>query len=150
MRTSCLIPCSLHTGSGIVQRLHSYGFIMTSCWLLTGRCGVFLALLDLSATFDTVDHTILIDFLKLYIGIDGTAFNLLQSYLLGRNLCVSIEGVLSEVSELPYRVPQSSVLGPIQFCIQFPWELSCDTTIYNIIFMRMTPNCILSDLSKVC
>ena len=80
-------------------------------------CGVFLVLLDLSAAFDTVDHTILMDFLKRYIGIDGIAFNLLQSYLLERTQCVSIEGVLSEVSELLFGVPQGSVLGPIEFCI---------------------------------
>ena len=30
---------------------------------------------------------------------------------------MSIEGVLSEVSELLYGVPQGSVLGPIEFCI---------------------------------
>ena len=30
---------------------------------------------------------------------------------------MSFEGVLSEVSELLYGVPQGSVLGPIEFCI---------------------------------
>ena len=45
-------------------------------------CGVFLVLLDLSVAFDTVDHNILLDYLKHYVGIDGTAFNLLQSHLL--------------------------------------------------------------------
>ena len=56
-----------------------------------------------------------------YIGIDGTAFNLLQLYLLERNQCASIEGVLSDVSELLYGVPQGSVLGPIEFRINtFP------------------------------
>ena len=74
-----------------------------------------ILLLDLSAAFDMTDHTILVDFLKHYIGIDGTAFNLLQSYLSKRTQCVSIEGVLSEVSELLYGVPQGSVLGLIEF-----------------------------------
>ncbi len=79
--------------------------------------GVCLILLDLSAAFDTVDHTILITFLKEHIGLDGTALALFESYLSGRTQCISIEGVLSELSELAFGVPQGSVLGPIEFCI---------------------------------
>ena len=79
--------------------------------------GVCLILLDLSATFDTVDHTILLTFLKEHIGLGGLALDLLKSYLTGRTQCVSIKGVLSELHELAYGVPQGSVLGPIEFCI---------------------------------
>ena len=79
--------------------------------------GVCLILLDLSAAFDTVDHTILLTFLKEHIGLDGQALDLLKSYLTGRTQCVSVDGVLSELSELAYGVPQGSVLGPIEFCI---------------------------------
>ena len=79
--------------------------------------GVCLILLDLSAAFDTVDHTILLTFLKEHIGLDGQALDLLKSYLTGRTQCVSVDGVLSELSELTYGVPQGSVLGPIEFCI---------------------------------
>ena len=76
-----------------------------------------LILLDLSAAFDTVDHTILLTFLKEHIGLGGLALDLLKSYLTGRTQCVSIKGVLSELHELAYGVPQGSVLGPIEFCI---------------------------------
>ena len=79
--------------------------------------GVVLVLLDLSAAFDTVDHTILLTFLKEHVGVDGDALKLFESYLTGRTQCVSVEGVLSELSELLYGVPQGSVLGPIEFCI---------------------------------
>jgi len=79
--------------------------------------GVCLILLDLSAAFDTVDHTILLTFLEEYIGLDGPTLNLFKTYLSDRTQCVSIGGVLSELSELMYGVPQGSVLGPIAFCI---------------------------------
>ena len=77
--------------------------------------GVFLILLDLSAAFDTVDHMILLSFLKDYIGLDGPALKLFETYLTKRTQCISIKGVLSELSELAYGVPQGSVLGPIAF-----------------------------------
>ena len=35
----------------------------------------------------------------------------------GRTQCVSVAGVLSELSELMFGVPQGPVLGPIEFCI---------------------------------
>ena len=79
--------------------------------------GVCLILLDLSAAFDTVDHNILLTFLKDHIGLRGQALDLLKSYLTGRTQCVSIKGVLSELRELAFGVPQGSVLGPVEFCI---------------------------------
>ena len=78
---------------------------------------VFLILLDLSAAFDTVDHSILLAFLHDFIGLSGTALNILRSYLLNRTQKVSIHNIFSNVSELLYGVPQGSVLGPLIFCI---------------------------------
>ena len=76
-------------------------------------CGVCLVLLDLSAAFDTIDHTILFTFLKEHISLGSPVLDLFQSYLSGRTQCISIEGVLSELKELVYGVPQGSVLGPM-------------------------------------
>ena len=43
-----------------------------------------LTLLDLSAAFDTIDHTILLDRHNVYYGISELALGLFISYLLGR------------------------------------------------------------------
>ena len=79
---------------------------------------VFLILLDLSAAFDTVDYEILLSFLKDYIGLEGPVRKLSETYISNRTQRVSFfKGVLSELSELAYSIPQGSVLGPIAFCI---------------------------------
>ena len=84
---------------------------------LDKKSGVYLALIDLSAAFDTVDHDILLTFLRDTVGIDDSALNWFQSYLTGRTQYVSIENVLSDLSELLFGVAQGSVMGPLKFCV---------------------------------
>ena len=79
--------------------------------------GVFLILLDLSTAFDTVDHHLLLSFLENHVGLRGSVPKLLRMYLTDRSQCVSINGVLSELSQLDFGIPQGSVLGPILSCI---------------------------------
>ena len=78
---------------------------------------VFLVLLDLSATFATVDHVTLLYFLRESVGLSGPAMDILRSYPEGRTQRVSIRNVLSNLGELIFGVPQGSVLGPLIFCI---------------------------------
>ena len=77
---------------------------------------VALTLLDLSAAFDTIDHNILLKILKNNLGIRDTALHWFKSYLMNRTQCVSIDNAQSEPLDLPYGVPQGSVLGPLLFC----------------------------------
>lgn len=74
-----------------------------------------LVLLDLSAAFDTVDHTILLHRLEHCLGIRGTVLNWLSSYLTGRCFTVSIGNFKSDKVDIPYGVPQGSILGPLLF-----------------------------------
>ena len=76
-----------------------------------------LLLLDLSAAFDTVDQTKLLNMLQHDIGICGTAYKWFESFIKGRTQRVKINDSYSESEELLYGLAQGSVLGPPLFNI---------------------------------
>ena len=76
-----------------------------------------LALLDQSAAFDTIDHTILLNRLRCCFGLSGAVFSWFKSYLSGRRQSVSISGINSIAVSLLFGVPQGSVLGPVLFTL---------------------------------
>ena len=75
-----------------------------------------MVLLDLSATFDTVDHDVLLADL-FSCGIREDAHSLLKSYLTNRFQRTSVGASLSEPVHLQFGIPQGSVLGPILFTL---------------------------------
>ena len=76
-----------------------------------------LVLLDLSALFDTVDHTILLRRLETSFGVTGDALKWIAPYLSARYQRVTINGVLSDRFDLSFGVPQGSCLGPLLFSV---------------------------------
>ena len=72
---------------------------------------VGLVLLDLSAAFDTVDHSNLFNCLQHWYGIDGVVLKWVQSYLNSRKQRIKIDGHLSDAFQLPYGVPRAQFLG---------------------------------------
>lgn len=81
-----------------------------------GQTSVLL-LLDLTAAFHTVEHVILIEHLKHWVGISGTVLDWFDSYLSNRKFCVAIGDFKSSTSHFSYGVPQGSVFGPLLFSL---------------------------------
>jgi len=74
-----------------------------------------LALLDLSAAFDTVDHDTLLSVLSRRFGVDGLALEWFGSYLAGRTQTFQYNAQKSGPHAVTCSVPQGSVLGPQEF-----------------------------------
>ena len=92
--------------------LHDHIIRATSQQQVTGLC-----LLDLSATLDTNDHSILLQRLKSWFGINNTVLSWIQSYISSRSFTVNINNIKSSPFQLLYGVPQGSVLGHLLFIL---------------------------------
>ena len=76
-----------------------------------------LTLLDLSAAFDTINHTFLLRRLGNWFRVSGKALDWFKSYLTGRSQRIKLGNCLSSRSDLSFGVPQRSVLGPLLFTL---------------------------------
>ena len=79
------------------------------------KFGVVVMIIDLSAAFDTVDHSILLNMLQFKYHITGPALKWLKSFLSGRTKRVRVGDCLSESFVVNFGVAQGSVLGPLLF-----------------------------------
>uniref|UniRef100_A0A8C6NNP0 Reverse transcriptase domain-containing protein n=1 Tax=Nothobranchius furzeri TaxID=105023 RepID=A0A8C6NNP0_NOTFU len=80
-----------------------------------GDCSV-LVLLDLTAAFDTDDHQLILERLRDWVGLSGTALEWF-SYLSERSFSVVISKFRSSNTSLTHGVPQGSVQGPLLFLL---------------------------------
>ena len=78
---------------------------------------ISLNLLDLSAAFDSIVHTILFDRLHTFYKINELPLGLFKSYLSVRTHSTKVSSTLSHPADLLFGVPESSVLGPILFSL---------------------------------
>ena len=79
---------------------------------LDNRKAVLLTMLDLSAAFDTVDHSIYLRRIHNAFGVQNGALDWLSSYLSDRRAQVKIDNALSDFIVLDCALPQGSKIGP--------------------------------------
>ena len=101
-----------------------------------------LTLFDLSATYDTKDHTVLLRRLGDWFGVSGKALDWLKSYLTGRSQRIKLGNCLSSRSDLSFGVPQGSVLGPLIFTLY-------TTPLSSLISGRAIPHHLYADDSQL-
>ena len=121
--------------------------------------GIFL---DLSKTFDTLNHNILSKKLE-YYGFRGITLSWLESYLSKCKQYVTIVNEISNVQQIHTGVPQGSILGPLHFILYFNDSVNvnhdvqllmfADDTIIlmcekNINSLEMRANLVLQDISQ--
>jgi len=92
--------------------------------------------LDLSAAFDTIDHSILITCLSSWFGFHGSVLNWFKSYLSSQSFRVKCNSSFSSSRIFSCGVPRGSVLGPFLF-IMYTIPLS---TLVSSLF-RPSPLC---------
>ena len=78
---------------------------------------VILLLLDLSAAFDTVDHSILLSRSLDRFGVNGTVLAWFESYLKSRKYYVQVEVGKSTTHTLTCGLPQGPVLGLLLYVL---------------------------------
>lgn len=114
-----------------------------------------MILLDLQKAFDTVDHNILCNKLKL-MGIGSTKW--FESYLSNRSQLVNVGEINSDTAAVTCGVPQGSILGPLLFlCYVNDMVISidpeCKLLLYaddsTILFSHRDPAQIANKLGKV-
>ena len=76
-----------------------------------------LVLLDLSAAFNTIDHSTLLSCLRNWFGVSGSVLKWFTSYLTDRYQTIKIGSTLSDVCKLLFGESQGSVLGPLLFSL---------------------------------
>ena len=99
-------------------------------------------LLDLSAAFDTIDHTILLRRLGDWFEMSEKALDWFKSYLTGRNQRIKLGNCLSSRSDLSFGFPQGSVLGSLFFTLY-------TTPISSLISGHASPHHLYADDSQL-
>ena len=86
-------------------------------WNMESQQVTAMACIDLSAAFDTVDHTILMDVMRIKFGITGSALEWFKTYLSPRDFMVNVGESYSSRKQLTCSVPQGSCAGPSLYSV---------------------------------
>jgi Reverse transcriptase (RNA-dependent DNA polymerase) len=104
--------------------------LLTTSLRLSFQQVTCLTLLDLSAAFDTIDHSIVLERLTAWFG----SLSWMKSHLLNRSFYVNVENIKSSLLQLLCSVPQGSVLRPLLFIL---YTTPLSTVLSYLIHMQI-------------
>jgi len=105
-----------------------------------GQRVTLMGLLDLTAAFDCVDHSLLLKQLQLEFGFAGTVFGWLTSFVTGRTQHVAFDGYMSATTSVDFGVPQGSILGPLLFVL-YTAQLSQVVAAHGLTLHQYADDC---------
>jgi len=146
------VPCNFSTETSFLFTTNNFFHSSDS-----GKSTLLISL-DLSAAFDTIDHSTLLNRLNTNFGFTLTALSGLESYLTGRYQLVCIGRHLSKPALCTSGVPQGSLLGLLLFTI-YTSPVSSFVQSFNIqqhqyaddtqLFIALSPTGFLSDIHNL-
>jgi len=105
-----------------------------------GQRVTLMGLLELTAAFDCVDHTLLLKQLQLEFGFADTVLSWLTSFVTGRTQQVAFDGHMSATTSVEFGVLQGSVLGPLLFVL-YTAQLSQVVAAHGLTLHQYADDC---------
>jgi len=107
-----------------------------------------IVLLDYSAAFDTVDHSIAVDILQNKFGVTSSSLQWFCNYLSGRSFSVSFNSQTLQNIDMDSSLPQGCTLGPLMY-ITYVSELQAVTERHGVVFHSVANDTQLSKATRV-
>ena len=118
LETHCPLPNTVSTYRKNLSTEHAILKLLGTIYKnMDKQCVTLVLAIDLSATFDMVNHNLLLKVLNKTYNIKGTALRWFTSYLSDYSVCVQINNRVSQELDFLFSVPQGSCAGPILFNI---------------------------------